>query len=119
MPDVIQKPTKPSPKVGDRVRLTGVVLDDPYEDSRVLTISVDGAEDSPRGRVVVAPEHLEIIRQPFKRGEEVFEREVPHDAMSWTVTSDEDTGGTFYVVQSNLEGVQVQMRLADEFERRP
>jgi hypothetical protein len=111
---------KPRPKVGDHVRLTGVVVSVDFDGGCNLLLT-DGRNDT----YVSAAEagHLEIIRQPFKRGEVVWmigERMTPDTHLGPYIVvknEDEDSGDLFVV--GDRHGDEVFCGDPYDYERRP
>jgi hypothetical protein len=111
---------KPQPKVGDHVRLTGVVVSVDFDGGCNLLLT-DGRNDT---YVSVAEAgHLEIIRQPFKRGEVVWvigERMTPDTHLGPYIVvknEDEDSGDLFVV--GDRHGDEVFCGDPYDYERRP
>lgn len=101
---------KPSIKVGDQVRLTGVVW---LTDDSGAWVDFPGT-DHPQ-RVKAAFENLEVIRQPFKRGEVVYPKARPDT--EWMIVADEQDGQALAVVAE--EGWKVVKLKTQGYERRP
>lgn len=104
----------PSITVGTQVRLTGVVTE-VFESEGTAQISI---ADGPR--VSVRTEAIEVIRQPFKRGEVVWLREVAGKAEGpepYVVLNDESLG--LIDVACCRTGFHIANDSAEAYERRP
>lgn len=105
---------KPSIKVGDQVRLTGVVW---LVDSSGVWVDFPGADHPQR---VKAPfDAIEVIRQPFKRGEVVWPTEGGEYDESWFLVSDEAEGKVLAVATDPEEYQHIVALDVDDYERRP
>lgn len=102
---------KPSIQVGSQVRLTGVVTG-VSEQLEVATMDVDGSTSE----VEADFSALEVIRQPFKRGEVVYHVGDP-DSEVRTVVTDEKNGHV--LLARHLHGSEVMVWSVEDFERRP
>lgn len=106
---------KPSIKVGDQVRLTGVVTA-AYE-SGTVGVQVDGMAF---GTISISDiDRLEVIRQPFKRGEVVWPTEGGEYDESWFLVSDEAEGKVLAVATDPEEYQHIVALDVDDYERRP
>lgn len=103
----------PSITVGTQVRLTGVV-GDKDGDKRIRVDFGEDAEDE-WAWIPCKAKCLEVIRQPFKRGEVVWDNDADQE---YVITGDEDENGKVYAVLSNRVAAVVNVS-ASIFERRP
>jgi DNA-binding beta-propeller fold protein YncE len=112
---VIAEPTPtPSITVGTQVRLTGVVKYGADADGDLITIESDGLV------FVVPVAALEVIRQPFKRGEVVWFTGpllVDGDDGSRVVVTDEADGNVLIVAP--YDEATAYLQPAEDYERRP
>ena len=119
------KPTEPTPTpsitVGTQVRLTGVVTGSwgPKGDQVMVDVGCDiGLPLNVGGNsITLKPEHLEVIRQPFKRGEVVYSCGAVATGDQYVVFNDEFEG-RIDVVHCPT-GTATTNNDASRFERRP
>lgn len=108
----------PSITVGTQVRLTGVV-ENVSADGYWVNVHLDGSENE-KVYVNVTWNGLEVIRQPFKRGEVVYlETEATKD-VPCRVLEDENaySEGLILLVAESV-GSKAEYVLATDYERRP
>lgn len=101
-----QPNSKPSIQVGAQVRLTGVVAS---RDGGFVWVDVGFQR-----LCIEHEETLEVIRQPFKRGEVVYR---PNENIPCVVLVSESNGKV--VLTEAREGAYAREMDADKYERRP
>ena len=108
----------PSITVGTQVRLTGVVVRQEVIDDAVW-VAVKGGF-STDAEVLIQPEHFEVIRQPFKRGEVVWSCGAVATGIAFQVLADEtDSGDVLLIKESDEGGNRSFVAHHSDFERRP
>lgn len=119
----LEKPApQPSIQVGAQVRLTGVVtyLENVAGGNGCGVLLTGGEHDSYLSEE--ERQHIEVIRQPFKRGEVVYAlglEESPHLAdFPWLVVVDENAVETGMVTLADANGAPHTVD-ATRYERRP
>lgn len=108
----------PSITVGTQVRLTGVVVTDEPDIDGDYAVAVEGARKS-YNKVWFNPtdfRNLEVIRQPFKRGEVVYNRD-ESEPEPFVVLNDESLG--MVDVACCRTGFHIANDNPEAYERRP
>lgn len=93
-----------------------MVVGRPYESDGPVLIQLAGTNDEQARVLVTNPDALEVIRQPFKRGEVVYHVGEP-DSEIRTVVTDEEDGHV--LLARHLDGSEVMEWSVEDFERRP
>lgn len=112
----------PSITVGTQVRLTGVVRAEKTQGQGDVMVDVGCHVSIPLGVggmcICVPADALEVIRQPFKRGEVVYPKgEQARPDTEWMIVADEQGGQALAVVAK--EGWKVVKLETQGYERRP
>jgi hypothetical protein len=117
------KPTPtPSITVGTQVRLTGVVVN-PLPESDTVIVCIQGASHgiTMNPNIEISKSRLEVIRQPFKRGEVLKAINTAlWDTADYLVVVDEDSEENVVVLSLHSpHGQRPKDANATHFERRP